>query len=209
MSKNNKDDPKKNKINDLFNNEEKSDQLKNQIINEEQIDATYSIKKPIKSEVSRNDRSLNTTIRSRIIELRIKGESRSDIQKIIEREYNIKEKYVVNSQITTALDEIKKRSSEISELILAQHLERYDQLYKWFSENGFVKHAQKAMQYRERLIGLHSQQKEIEFNNIYLGQEEGQIANDLDKLDSGEVQKLRSLILKCQVREIIIKDKED
>lgn len=200
MSKENKKDVKRDKINDLFEDQNKSEELLSQINNQDEFDLILKSKS---SNSNRGLKNLQEVIVSRIIELRVRGEVREEIVNIICREYNISSPAAIH-HVTQALEEIKKRASEISEMILSQHIDRYDKLYKWFNENGFTKHALKALQYRERLIGLHSENKEIEFNNIYIGESQVESSLDLNRLSSQEKRLTMALIKKCKVIDIKI-----
>src|ERR1035437_2476194 len=54
-----------------------------------------------------------------------------------------------------ALELIREKGKGIINQTLKTHFERYEELYQWFKDNGYSKIALKALERKERLVGLH------------------------------------------------------
>ena len=76
-------------------------------------------------------------------------------------------------------------------------MDRYEQLYKWFKENGYDRLAIKALQQREKLLGVNEEENSNLLILSHLGHNElGGKKYDYNQLIDNERDRLISLIKK-------------
>ena len=97
---------------------------------------------------------IHESAKFRILDLKLKGESYPNIIDTIQKEYNLNH-MTIGLYFTDVLKDIRERSKGIIQETLQLHLERYEELFKWFRENNYSKTALKVLERKERLMGLH------------------------------------------------------
>lgn len=97
---------------------------------------------------------LHLDAKRRLLEMKLQGYTLQEITITVCREYNLKH-ITVGLYLSEVIKEIRERSKGITEETLRTHLDRYEQIFKWFRENGYAKMALKALERKERLVGLH------------------------------------------------------
>jgi len=117
-------------------------------------------RKKRENEKKKGSSSLNSRIKAEAekalaetIERKLAGEDSPTIMEFLCTEYG----YSYGSAdrlIHQAFNIIRARALNILEETVDLHLSRYEQLYKWFRENGYIKYAEKALRSREKIMGL-------------------------------------------------------
>jgi hypothetical protein len=101
---------------------------------------------------------LHLDAKHRLLTMKLQGYPQPEILMTVAREYNLKS-ITVGLYLTEVIRDIRERSKGIVEETLRTHLDRYESIFKWFRENGYSKWALKALERKERLIGLHDSEK--------------------------------------------------
>lgn len=107
------------------------------------------------------------------------------------------------------LEDIRLKSKNIVLQTIQEHMERYEELYNWFNENGYSKLAIKALDRKERLMGLHDGEKvENGVLNILGSKANATAKYNWDKLSKEEKTRMM-LLIKRIVRVVTIKTDEN
>jgi hypothetical protein len=79
--------------------------------------------------------------------------------------------------------------------VIHQHIAYYEKLYEWFNDMKNYTGIRRALQAKERLLGLHSQTNTLTINqeNIF----QTQRVDDFSQLSKIEQKRLKELIKKC------------
>lgn len=101
---------------------------------------------------------LHLGAKHRLLEMKLQGYPQPEILMTVAREFNLKS-ITVGLYLSEVIKEIRERSRGIVEETLRSHLDRYELMFKWFRENGYAKMALKALERKEKLVGLHDNEK--------------------------------------------------
>jgi len=88
-----------------------------------------------------------------MMQMKIEGESTNVIFKTIKHKYNYST-IQIGTLYTKTLDFIKEKIKDLIEDTIQVHTERYEELYKWFNENGYSRWAIKVLERKEKMLGL-------------------------------------------------------
>lgn len=133
---------------------------------------------------------------NRILKMKLEGITYNIILDTIKEEFKCS-RIAAAFYYQKTIDVMKDLSLELSQQTLHLHLQRYEDLYNWFQKNNFTKLAIKAMNQREKLIGLHNESVEIEMNTFLLP-EQKDIAYEINQLDQGQKIRLGKLLGKAK-----------
>jgi hypothetical protein len=103
--------------------------------------------------ISKTSVEIEEEVQYEMFQLKIKGYSYWDIIKDTSNKYNLTLSSV-SLYYQKLLNFIKEKSGGLIEETITEHSDRYEQLYKWFKENGYDRIAIKALQAREKLLGV-------------------------------------------------------
>ena len=132
--------------------------------------------------------------------MKLAGFPQSEILITVAREYNLKS-ITVGFYLTDVIREIRERSKGLVEETLRTHLDRYEEIFKWFRENGYAKMALRALERKEKLVGLHDNEKvgeSILLSPNQLGQGQSR-TYDWSQLSDAEYKRLMSLARKTVI----------
>lgn len=101
---------------------------------------------------------LHLGAKHRLLEMKLQGYPQPEILMTVAREFNLKS-ITVGLYLSEVIKEIREKSKGIVNETLRSHLERYEEMFKWFRENGYAKMALKALERKEKLVGLHDNEK--------------------------------------------------
>jgi hypothetical protein len=101
---------------------------------------------------------LHLGAKHRLLEMKLQGYPQPEILMTVAREFNLKS-ITVGLYLSEVIKEIRERSRGIVEETLRTHLDRYELMFKWFRGNGYAKMALKALERKEKLVGLHDNEK--------------------------------------------------
>lgn len=101
---------------------------------------------------------LHLEAKRRLLEMKLQGYPEGEILMTVAREFNLKS-ITTGFYLSEVIKEIRERSRGIVEETLRSHLGRYELMFKWFRENGYAKMALKALERKEKLVGLHDNEK--------------------------------------------------
>lgn len=148
-------------------------------------------------------RFLTLECSNKIMEMKLNGETNITIANKISIEYNIS-KRVVETYITKVYEKIREISKESIDGVLQSHMSSYEELYKWFNENGYSREGMKALERKERLLGLYEAEGQVD------GLIEGLKISELDYrselLNELELSRLQELMIKTM--RIVKRDKD-
>lgn len=130
----------------------------------------------------------------RIESLVLLGESKSEIFKKIEVEFGIDKYYYHNHHVEARRNILRQISTNIED-IRNIHVMLYEKIFKYFDESDYSFGKAKALQYKERLLGLHREDTFVEINNennleIEISDEQ---LYDTDQLSDTETNRLKYL----------------
>lgn len=129
-----------------------------------------------------------------IIARKLSGESLYEITKNIGTEFQLSN-LAVGKHVVDAMQQIKERTAEQIDEILELHLSRYEELYRWFKTNGYLKFAVKALRAKEGLMGIGQDTVVgVQVNN-YFGVEGSSNSYHIDQLKEEQKKRL-SLLMK-------------
>lgn len=135
-----------------------------------------------------------------IIEGKVKGDSYWEIAKMISDKYNLS-LATVAPYYTDTLVFIREKAKGLVDETIQEHSNRYEALYKWFNENGYSKWALKALEKREKLLGIESDEK----TNLLLINTLGDRGLGPKKYDFEQLTKDQRLTLVTLIRKTINK----
>jgi hypothetical protein len=127
---------------------------------------TYNLSKEVKDNLNSGPRKqikdtsiyLHNSAKFRILEMKLQGDSYSQIIKTVMTEFDLK-MITVGLYVSDVMDDIKRMSRDIMVETLQSHIERYEEIFKWFRDNGYDRMALKVMERKEKLMGLHGEAK--------------------------------------------------
>lgn len=136
-----------------------------------------------------------------IIKRKLEGQMIHDIVNELAIEYN-RPRVTIGLYIDQAMDEIKQRTAAIIDEVLELHIGRYESLYKWFYENGFIKYATKTLKTKEALMGVGQDVvMGVEVNNyLTMGEIDGK-QYSLGQLNKEQRKRMLELVGKIQKRD--------
>lgn len=134
-------------------------------------------------------------LRNEIIEWLLNGYSKSHIIKFYQDSRGLNEYYLV-ARYNEACNEIRTRASVDHEIILHVHVDFYEQIFRYFEETNNVYGKRKALYSKERLLGLHKEDNNIEVNNTTNIELEQDAVYNLEKLLPEEKNKVNLLLSK-------------
>ncbi len=128
-----------------------------------------------------------------ILEARLRGLEKPEIVSVIREEFDIGEGAIAQ-EISNVDKEIKEYSIITHEEVLLSHINKYEELYKKFREEGMDSYAMRALRCKESIMGLHDQTVNIQINN-FLDKE-----FDIKLLNKDEQKKLKTLLNKIIIK---------
>lgn len=157
-------------------------------------------KEKIKNINKRNTRADSTeflanSARNMIMSMRLKGEQRHTIINTVSKEFKLKV-ITVALYFTEVLKDIHERGQYAVEETLINHLQRYEELYLWFNENGYSRLALKTLERKERLMGMHDGEN---VNSLIYGMIDSEFTlnkYNLSKITNDDFTRLTALIKK-------------
>ena len=134
--------------------------------------------------------------RNIILERVLKGERNKDIIDWICSTYSAKYNYA-EKLVLQAKESLNEYRSDHVDQMLTLHLQRYEELFKLSNDIGMNNIAIKALQGKEKIIGLHKDEAYVKVNNEYI---DATIVTpyDFKKLSKQENDRLDTLINKMQ-----------
>lgn len=72
----------------------------------------------------------------------------------------------------------------------------YEEIYRWFCEYGDIAGSNRAMALKEKMLGLHKEDRSVVFNNKVKIKEKVEKVYDIDKLNTAEQRRLNELLTK-------------
>ena len=131
-------------------------------------------------------------IRTIIIEERLKGIPTMETVDKLKNNTNLS--YItLGMYYSEAMEEIKEKSKEIIYTIISDHLERYEELFRWFKENNYPKNCLKVLEKKEKLIGLHDNETMDNSLLHIFNKEEGEGRYNWNKLTTEEKDYLQTI----------------
>ena len=109
------------------------------------------------SNVTKSSAQIDEEIHIDMFNMKIKGYSYWDIVKETQKKYQITLNYAAHTY-QRLLDFIKEKAIGLIEETISEHSDRYEELYRWFKENGYDRFAIKALQSREKLLGVNEEE---------------------------------------------------
>lgn len=134
-------------------------------------------------------------LKSDIIEWLLNGYAKRQIIKFYVDTRGFTERYV-EEKYNVALKEIKLRSSVDHEMIFHLHIDMYEQIFQYFEEIDNVYGKRKALYAKEKLLGLHKEETNVEINNTTNFELQTTPVYDVKKLTNEEQQKLTLILQK-------------
>ena len=134
--------------------------------------------------------------RNEIISRILSGEKNKDIITWICTKYKSKYNYA-EKLVLLAKESLNEYRSDHVDQMLTLHLLRYEELFKLSNEAGMSSISIKALQGKEKIIGLHKDEAYVKVNNEYIDTAAVTPYN-FDKLSKEENNRLDALIEKMQ-----------
>lgn len=134
-------------------------------------------------------------LRTDIIEWLMNGYSRQQIVKFYSETRDLSERYV-EEKYKDAVSEIKKRAGVDNEIVFHVHVELYETIYQFFEENDNVYGKRKALYGKEKLLGLHKEETNLEVNNTTNFELQTEAIYDTKKLLPDEQTRLNTILQK-------------
>lgn len=136
--------------------------------------------------------------RYEILERLLAGQATNDIYKDIILTYNIHHREVDND-FKIVREQIRQSITEEKENIINLHIIRYEELYQELMNMSLHATAMKVLENKEKLIGLHSGDINIQVNNV----ENTAVVKSVEtfnyqNLNKQEQERLNLLLSKCQ-----------
>ena len=140
-----------------------------------------------------------------IMRMKLDGSPTSEIITEVREQNPSLSLMTIGLYFSEVLTDIRERSKASIDKTIQDHLERYEWLFKWFRENGYSRAALKALERKEKLMGLHDNETvEVGLNDL-LGKSLGVIKYKWGQLSESESYRLNELVRKT----IIILDHKD
>lgn len=134
------------------------------------------------------------------IEGLIKGYSKDELVDEVHKDY--KYTYIPEEEIETlirrAVNAIKETTLVDLDKIIPIHIERYEWVYKEFDKLRFVAGKIKAMKGKEKLVGMHRENTQVEIHNEVNIEIEGESLYDTSKLNADERKRLEGYMKKIE-----------
>lgn len=134
-------------------------------------------------------------LKNEIIEWLLNGYSKSQIIKFYVESRDLNNYYVI-MRYNEALQEIKIRASVDHEMIFHVHVDMYEQIFQFFEETGNVYGKRKVLYAKEKLLGLHKEDTNLEINNTTNLEIEQEAEYDLEKLQPEEKTRIKLILEK-------------
>lgn len=134
-----------------------------------------------------------------VLDMKLKGYSSTIMRNFISDTYPNFSEADVESVIASVSGEISRLSQDSVFDIVSKHISRYEEIYNWFRKRKYNSYARIALEYKEKLMGLHSTNVDIEINN-YIGDSNNENKFfDENNLTQEEQKRFHELINKCRV----------
>lgn len=138
-------------------------------------------------------------LKLQVLDMKLKGDSSITIRNFISEQYPNFSEVDIESVIASVNFEITKLSQDSVFDIVSKHISRYEEIYNWFRRRKLNSYAKTALEYKEKLMGLHSTSVDIEINN-YIGDNNSENKFfDENNLTQEEQKRFHELISKCRV----------
>lgn len=157
---------------------------------------------PRLKDLSKNDKPVDSfphDLCMHLLDMKLKGEDGSTMRLYIQQEFPQFTEEMVEKAISHTYSILSSLSQENVFDIVSKHIIRYEEIYKWFRERNLTQESAKVLLAKERLMGLHSNNIDIEINNMF-----GENTDDLSQfnelqLSVEELQRFHYLIDKASV----------
>jgi hypothetical protein len=144
---------------------------------------------------------LKETILTHIIRLKLEGYNHYDVIGEICKEYDIKNVSAF-IYIEEAMEQLRTRSADKIDDLLQSHLRRYEEIYKWFKANGYVKYAGKTLAAKEKLMGVGQDMVlGVTVSNYFSENGPGKLGYDIKLLTTDKKKRLIALLYKIKPKE--------
>lgn len=144
-----------------------------------------------------NKQNIKDEIITEIIRRKLGGDTLSTIIKDLSLQFNTS-RMNIGIYLPEAANQIKQRAALIIEDVLELHLNRYEKLYKWLSEKGFIRNAVKVLKAKEALMGVGNDIVGVQINNFMGDIRANFSSHDISKLDKKQRMKLLELYKKLK-----------
>lgn len=127
----------------------------------------------------------------------LEGNSLKDLEDNLIKDYKINRQQA-HTFLVSVKNEIARVTSQQAELIIPFHLDIYEQIFKYFEEVDFIPGKLKSMRFKEKLMGLHKEDRTVEINNKQTVVIEKEIVYNINRLDQNEQSRLQTLLNKAK-----------
>lgn len=150
-----------------------------------------------KSKVTNLTNNKKEQLINRIAKMIVDGKSKSELIKLINRQYSIAETEL-NELINSAFNKIDNVSIQSPSIIIHSHIEIYEKIHSYFVEIGYTSGAKKAMKAKEKLLGVLKKDKLVinENSTTIINTE---IEYDTSKLSPDEKKRMEFLLNKARI----------
>lgn len=125
------------------------------------------------------------------------GEGLKDLQDHLISTYGFN-RITANTFLLEVKDEAGRIVSQQAEHIIPTHLDIYEEVFRYFDGVDFIPGKLKAMRFKEKLMGLHKEDRTVEINNKQTTIIEKQVSYDTNKLNQKEQSRLNELLKKAK-----------
>lgn len=132
-----------------------------------------------------------------LLDLKLSGESGYMMRLYVLDQYPQFTEGMIDMAINQVYKDLNSMSQENIFDIVSKHIIRYEEIYKWFRERKLTKEANVVLAAKEKLMGLHSDNVEIEINNIFGETDEDNKQFNEFLLSSDELDRFHFLINKA------------
>lgn len=140
-----------------------------------------------------------------IMDLKLSGHTYNEIISLVSSKFGMSAMGIA-LLFNEALEEIRKQAKEILKDTIISHSDRYENIYRWFIENGYDKLALKVLERRERIHALHGEEvNQMISSFVSTNGEKDQHKYDFNRLNDNELDELGSLVKST----VLVISKED
>lgn len=135
-----------------------------------------------------------------IMRLKLEGRMYHDIVNEIKKDFPNISLLSIGLYYSQALNEIRVRAADHIQSTVENHIERYEYLFKWFEDNGYSRLSVKALERKEKLVGLHGPEtSQLFILNKLIDKNIGVNRYDWERLSESEYCRLLELAKKCVI----------
>lgn len=137
------------------------------------------------------------TAMTECIDMMLAGNKIIDIREHLVKIWGVK-KEQTNRFLELVKDELASITQQDAEYIIPMHLTMYEEIYQYFNDINFVPGKMKAMRFKEKLMGLHKEDRTVEINNKETTIIEKEVIYETKKLTQQEQSRLTQLLEKTK-----------